>query len=263
MLPETPKLTYILRIEAPQTHYLEVEILLNLPGLALSADYTELKMPVWTPGSYLVREYAKNVEGFRAWQTNGQGPASSGKLIKITWRIFGAKDRLVRISYQVYAFELSVRHSFADASHAYVNGASVFMYLAEHPQLAALLHIQPPAGWMKMTTSLKAWQSNPWELYIPNYDTLVDSPIEVGNHDHFTFMAADIPHQVAVYGLEAAHYDQARLIRDFQAIVEASLAIFGQHPSADYTFIVHFMAQGGGGWSTGIRAAFSSPGKCL
>ena len=101
-----PSLRYTLAMPAPQTHYFEVTMELgNFP-----AEYTDVKMPVWTPGSYLVREFARNVEGFRARTAGGQALAVD-KINKNTWRVRHPKQGNFQVSYRVYAFELSVRTS--------------------------------------------------------------------------------------------------------------------------------------------------------
>ncbi|MBC7921845.1 MAG: peptidase M61, partial [Ferruginibacter sp.] len=120
-------------MEAPHTHYFGVEM--RLSDLD-KREYLDVKMPVWTPGSYLIREYAKNVEGFVA-RDGGGNPLASEKINKNTWRVRTRSVAEVRVAYQVYAYELTVRTSFLDASHGYLNGASVFMYVDKMLDLPA------------------------------------------------------------------------------------------------------------------------------
>ncbi|GAB3278069.1 PDZ domain-containing protein [Larkinella harenae] len=241
----SPSITYILSMPEPQTHYFEVEM--RLTGAARgsqngSTGYIDVKMPVWTPGSYLIREYAKNVEGFRAM--TGNQPVRSEKIRKNTWRIYSTADQL-SIHYKVYAYELSVRTSFIDASHGYLNGASIFLYVDHLRAQPHRLVIQPYKDWKKISTGLAAvsGQANTYEA--ADYDVLVDSPVEIGNHHTFSFTAAGVPHTVAMYG--DTIYDDAKLADDLKRVCEETYNVIGEHPCRDYTFIIHQTPTGGGG----------------
>jgi predicted metalloprotease with PDZ domain len=125
------KIAYALSMEKPQSHYFDVVMKLkSLDAKMKQQGFVDVKMAVWTPGSYLVREYAKNVESVTASSANG--PLSLDKINKNTWRIkVNASTQEVTLKYKVYAYELSVRTSFLDDSHGYLNPASVFMYVNE------------------------------------------------------------------------------------------------------------------------------------
>ena len=173
-----PTLRYTLAMPAPQTHYFEVR--LDLGGFG--QDYTDVKMPVWAPGSYLVREFARHVEGLQA-QTAGGAALAVEKIDKNTWRVRHPRQPDFRVSYRVYAFELSVRTSFVDADHGYANGSSVFMYPAENKALGSTLTVEPAAGWATVSTALRPAAGKTGFTYaVANYDELADSPIEIGNH---------------------------------------------------------------------------------
>ncbi|WP_288424511.1 PDZ domain-containing protein [uncultured Spirosoma sp.] len=241
----TPTITYRLRMPEPQTHYFEVDMTLTNAATATGArknGYYDIRMPVWTPGSYLIREYAKNVEGFTAM--TGNQPVRSEKIRKNAWRVYTGADNLT-IHYRVYANELTVRTSFVDIDHGYVTPASMFMY---HDALKAQplrVAVEPYKTWKTVTTALKpvAGQANTFDA--PNFDLLVDSPIEIGNQGLFSFTAANVPHTVAMYGL--ADYDEKRLAADYTRVCEAAASVVGEHPCDQYTFIVHHIPPGGGG----------------
>jgi len=233
-----PKLSYLLSMDEPHTHYFDVEM--RLSDLD-KREYLDIKMPVWTPGSYLIREFAKNVEGFSA----NDGKLRSEKISKNTWRVYTGSTRDVRITYKVYAYELSVRTSFLDASHGYVNGASVFMYPDQLMDLPSVLTIKPYQGWTDISTGLEPAKGNKLQFNVPNYDILVDSPIEIGTQKILSFTAANIPHKVAMYG--EANYTTDRLLNDMKKIAEEATTVVGEHPCKDYTFIVHNIVGGGGG----------------
>src|SRR5690606_32443956 len=189
------------------------------------------------------REFPKNVEGFKA--QSGEKTLNSRKISKNTWRVDtkGAGD--ITVQYRVYAFEMSVRTSFVDADHAFLNGTSIFMYLDQELDLPSTIKITPHPDWKYVSTGLKSDPEDPFLLYSPNYDILADSPIEIGNQDIIEFTAAGIPHEVAIFG--GGDYDKAKVIADFTRIIEEQTAIFGTNPCERYVFIVHFLASGGGG----------------
>ena len=235
-----PTLRYTLAMPAPQTHYFEVK--LDLAGFG--ADYTDLKMPVWAPGSYLVREFARHVEGLTAQGADGK-PLAVEKINKNTWRVRHGQQARFAVRYRVYAFELSVRTSFVDADHGYLNGSSVFLYPAQGKALGSTLVVQPAAGWAQVSTALRPVAGQQFTYAAASYDELADSPIEIGNQKILTFTANGTPHQVAMYG--TYQVDEARLVADMQRVCETAHRVVAQNPLDHYLFIVHNLERGGGG----------------
>jgi predicted metalloprotease with PDZ domain len=236
-----PKIAYFLSMDDPQTHYFEVAM--QLTGLS-KQDYLDIKMPVWTPGSYLIREYAKNVEGFTA-RDGKEAALRTEKINKNTWRVYLRSATQLTVNYKVYAYELTVRTSFLDASHGYLNGASVFMYLDKMLDVPSTLTVKPYQGWTEISTGLEASKDNKFQFNVPNYDILVDSPIEIGTQKVLTFTSSNVPHKVAMYG--NANYNAHRLLSDMKKITEEATTVVGEQPCKDYTFIVHNILGGGGG----------------
>lgn len=244
--PATPSVTYRLAMPEPQTHYFEVDMTLSGAATATGArkaGYYDIRMPVWTPGSYLIREYAKNVEGFTARGADGK-PVRAEKIRKNTWRVYTGADNL-SIHYRVYANELTVRTSFVDVDHGYVTPASLFMYHDALRTMPLRVVVQPYKTWKQVTTALEPVAGQPNTFEAPNYDLLVDSPIEIGNQRLFGFTAAGVPHQVAMYG--EVDYDEKRLAADYTKVCETAASVVGEHPCKHYTFIVHHIPPGGGG----------------
>jgi predicted metalloprotease with PDZ domain len=234
-----PKLEYTISMDEPQTHFFEVAMTVT----DIRQPYIDFKMATWTPGSYLIREYARHVEGFKA--ASGSQPLRAEKVSKNTWRVYTKNANKVTVNYKVYAYELTVRTSFLDKSHGYINGASVFMYVDKKLNLPSVLTVKPYKEWKEITTGLKPVSNNKWVLQVPDFDILADSPIEIGNQEIFTFQAAGIPHTVAMYGNPP--YDQEQLKADMIKVIEATTAVVGEHPCKDYTFIVHAAPGAGGG----------------
>lgn len=240
MVPKT-KISYTLTFPEAQAHYIDVHMALPANGKA----YVDLKMPVWTPGSYLVREFAKNVEGFAAKGRSGKMLASE-KINKNTWRVQTGGQAEIHIDYRVYAFEISVRTSFVDAMHAFISSSGVFLYPDGGLAQPSTISIKPYKDWKTVSSGLETSGNDPFVRYAPNYDILFDSPIEVGNQQVFTFEAAGVKHEVAMVGREVK-FDADRLKKDMAKIVEEETAVFGENPNKQYTFIVHHYERGGGG----------------
>ncbi len=236
---ENTQISYTVTFPEAQAHYADIEM--NISGL--NQNTLDLKMPVWTPGSYLVREFSKNVESFSA-EANGKA-LDAKKIRKNTWQITTTGVSAIKVKYRVYAFELSVRTSLIDASHAFLSSSGVFMYpegMLHHP---STIHIVPYKSWTKVSTSLEQVNGDPFTLHSPDYDILFDSPIEVGNQDVFGFDAAGVKYEVAMCG--GGNYDKERLKKDMPKIVEQETAIYGENPNKRYVFIVHNTSKGGGG----------------
>jgi predicted metalloprotease with PDZ domain len=242
------QLSYQLSIEAPHTHYVDVEVRFdNLPANIQKRGYVDFKMPVWAPGSYLVREFAKNVEGEAAKDLSGNA-LTFRKINKNNWRVQLGGAKGVVFSYKVYAFEQSVRTSFVDESHAFISPSGVFMFPDGFVNLPSTLRIKPYKEWKEISCTLEKVNGDKYTLRAPNYDELADAPIEIGNQKIISFTAAGVPHQYAMYGV--AQYDEERLVRDTKSIIEAAVEIFGELPCKEYIFIVHNL---GGGATGGLE----------
>jgi predicted metalloprotease with PDZ domain len=233
------KIDFEVSFKEPQAHY--VEVAMNITGL--TTDYVDVKMPVWAPGSYLVREFSKSVESFGA--TAGGKDLKFEKVRKNAWRIHGVKSKAIKINYRVYAFEVSVRTPFIDASHAFLSSSAIFMYPDGMLSLPSTVKVIPFKGWSKVSTGLEPVTGQAFTYHATDFDILFDSPIEVGNQEIFDFMASGVKHEVAMYG--GGTYDVNRLKVDMAKVIEQETAIYGENPNKHYTFIVHNFASGGGG----------------
>lgn len=234
-----------LSMPEPQTHYFHVEVELT----DFSEDELVLSLPTWTPGSYLIREYSKHLNLVRATDAKGK-ELPIGKIAKNKWSIYKKDVQKVIVKYEVYAFDLTVRTSFLDLTHGYLNGTNVFMYPEGHKELGGKLTVIPYSGFKKIATALPKQgdgvAGDGGTTYtFRDYDHLADSPIEIGNHETFSFKAAGVNHEVAMYG--TGNYDVERLKTDMAKIVESATAIFGENPNENYLFIIHNTKRGGGG----------------
>lgn len=238
-------ISYQLRMPKPQNHYFEVEMTL--------ADFKEkqldVKMPVWAPGSYLVREFSKNVNLVKAFDDKGK-ELQVIKKKKNTWTILSDGYKKIKVKYEVYSFELSVRTPFLDLTHGFVSGSGIFMYLDGHKDKKGTVEVFPHSTFKTITTALpkaaiSIQKDGSQTFEFSNYDQLVDCPIEIGNQTVFDFNASGVKHTVAMYG--EAYYDIAALKVDMAKIVEAETVVFGVNPNKEYTFIIHNVVDGQGG----------------
>ncbi|NNM32996.1 MAG: M61 family metallopeptidase [Gemmatimonadetes bacterium] len=214
------------------------EVTLTVRGVGGSPF--RLTMPSWIPGSYLMREYAGHVSSVRA-DVQGQ-PAPVTKLDKGTWEVDpGGSDQCV-VTYRVYAPELSVRTNDISDDHAFVNPAGTFLMVEGRQQEPSRLTVDLPPGWHACTSLL----GDPKTGYeVPDYDVLVDSPLELGMAAPAEFEAAGVTHQWVTYG--SGNLDQDRVLRDTRRIIETEVDLFGELPVDRYLFILHLTPERGGG----------------
>jgi predicted metalloprotease with PDZ domain len=229
-------IAYRLSMPDRHTHLFHVELLIRQVE-----DPVSLVMPSWTPGSYLLREFPRHVQNFSAESGNGTA-LPWRKTDKNTWRVESEGGDL-RIRYEVYANELTVRTSHLDASHGYVNGTSVFMYVDGREREPLTLQIDVPGDW-RITTALPAGE-RPGCFLATGYDELADSPIEMGTHETIEWEIDGRSHRYALWG--RGNYDAEQLVADTSKIVLATKALFGSLPYEQYTFIVHLVSSGYGG----------------
>ncbi len=236
------EITYTVSMSKPHTHLLEVEMRVHPVGGA-AAEQIDLVMPVWTPGSYLVREFERHVQDFAASDTAGRA-LPWRKVNKDTWRVDAGRARDLVVTYRVYANELTVRTNELNDRHAFWNNAALLMYVDGGLRAPATLRVVPPAGWA-VATGLPAAGGQPNTFRAENFDVLYDSPVEVGTFQTISFEVKNIPHRIVIDG--EGNYDRERVRRDVQKIVETESAMMGDIPYHDYTFILHLRSAGGGG----------------
>lgn len=229
---------YRVSMHEPHSHLFEVEAMLDRPGTA-----PVLTLPVWTPGSYLVREFARHLEGLAAFAVEGrvERRLPVARLDKHRFRIDadGAARLLVR--YRVYANDFTVRTSHLDGRHGYFNGANLFLYPEGRQREPCTLAVIPPPGWQVAT----ALDGGPHRFTARDYDELVDSPVEVGTHEVASFTALGKRHDLAIVG--RGNVDAPRFADDLRQVVETFGKIMGGLPLERYLFIVHLTEKRRGG----------------
>lgn len=237
--PVPPEISYTVSMPKPATHLLEVEMRVSW---AQMPDQTELKMPVWTPGSYLVREYSRHVQAFVAKDANG-GDLKWRKTSKNTWQVDskGVKEFVAR--YKVYSNELTVRTNELNDEHAFWNNTALLFFVKDQLKVSPTVRVIPFGNW-KVATGLPAVPGAENTFKADDYDVLYDAPFEVSDYKEFKFDVLGKPHRYVITG--EGNYDPKKLVADTAKIVEEGAKIFGgELPYNDYTFILNL--RGGGG----------------
>ncbi len=233
-------ISFTVAMPRPHTHLLEVDVAIK--RAASGPQEERLIMPVWTPGSYMIREFARHVQDFAALDAVGQ-QLKWEKTNKDTWRVMTNGAASWHARYKVYANELSVRTSELNSGHAFWNNANILMYLDGYLQSPSTVRVLAPDVW-KVATGLPAVLGQKNTFRAENFDILYDSPFEVSNFKTLLFNVKGVAHRIVIDG--EGNYDAERMRRDVQKIVETEVEIMGgEIPYHDYTFILHL--RGGGG----------------
>jgi predicted metalloprotease with PDZ domain len=237
-------ISFTVSMPTPSTHLLEVEMKVQRTE---AKSHVNLIMPVWTPGSYMVREFARHVQEFAAFDGNDR-PLPWIKTNKHTWRIQTGGARDYRVTYRVYANELTVRTSELNSDHAFWNNTTLLMYPEGGLNQPSTLNIIPYGNW-KIATGLpptgEPMAGRHWAFRADNFDVLYDSPVEVSDFKELKFEVRGVPHRIVIDG--EGNHNPDRLLNNVRRIVEAQIAMFGEIPYRDYTFIVHLRANISGG----------------
>ncbi|MFO0890017.1 MAG: PDZ domain-containing protein [Isosphaeraceae bacterium] len=232
---------YVLKFPAPQSHYVEVEARIPVGG----AGQVDLMMAVWTPGSYLVREYARHVEDLSVGTPDGK-PLAAAKVRKNRWRVGTNGAGEIKVSYKVYARTMSVQGNWVDSSFALLNGAGTFLTLVDSPRRPHEVSLVLPPGWKTSVTGLPAaGDGAPHHYVASDFDVLLDSPIYAGSPTIHEFEVDGVPHYLVNEG-EGGLWDGPRSARDVEAIVRAQKAFWGSLPYEKYVFFNLLVESGGG-----------------
>ena len=243
-----PGIRYTVQASAVDAHLFDVSLHITQP-----AKDQLLSLPVWIPGSYLVREFSKNLQGLRATQ-NGKA-IQAQQLSKNQWKIACSAGTTCVISYQVCAYDNSVRTAWLDRRRGFFNGTSLCLRVhGQEDQAHALELLTSPAteNW-QIATGLTAAKvdANGFGFYTAaHYDELVDCPVEMGQFWRGSFVAGGVTHEFVVAGA-AASFDGERLLADTQKICETEIAFWhadgSQPPMNRYVFMLNVVDDNYGG----------------
>jgi predicted metalloprotease with PDZ domain len=243
---------YTIVPKQPAAHLFEVTVTVADPDPAGQ----RFMLPVWIPGSYMVREFARNIVTLRAFNDAGR-KVRIEKTDKQSWQAAPVKGELT-LRYEVYAWDMSVRAAHLDDTTGFFNGTSVFLSAVGHEEAQCVVDIQKPAGnqyrnWRVATALAEARGTRRYgfgEYRAHNYDELVDHPVTLGEFALGTFKAHGVPHDIVIAGRVVA-LDMDRLAADLKRICEAQIALFEpkskKAPVDRYVFMTQAVSDGYGG----------------
>ncbi|QDL39874.1 M61 family metallopeptidase [Rhodoferax sediminis] len=250
-----PPLHYRVEVADLHAHLYRVTLTIAEP-----AAQQRVALPVWIPGSYLVREFSKNLQQLQARQ--GTRAAPLRQLDKCSWEVECLPAKPLVLSYEVYALDPSVRTAWLDAARGFFNGTSLCLRVLgqeDQPHGLELVASQSIAHWQVATpaTAQKIDKKGFGRYLAASYDELVDCPVEMGTFLSGAFVAAGVPHRFVVAGA-APSFDFDRLLADAQKICEAEIRFwhgaFGtgarakaRAPHANYLFMLNAVDDGYGG----------------
>jgi len=227
---------YTLSFPEPHTHYVEVQARFPTAG----REALTLSMASWTPGSYKIRDYARNVEAVAAFDEAG-GPLPIAKVAKHRWRVEADGGEAVDVTYRVWSREMSVRTNWVEERFAMLNGAPTFLTDVDAVGRPHVVRLELPEGW-DVATGLSS-DGDAWVA--PDYETLVDSPIVAGDLSRYDFEVGGAPMALVNRG-EPPVWDGARAATDVEVLVRAQIDFWGAIPFERYVFL-NVIDQGGGG----------------
>jgi predicted metalloprotease with PDZ domain len=247
-LPHAPAIHYRVQAQNLHNHLFEVTLTIARP-----AARQRVRLPVWIPGSYLVREFAQHLQHLRALQ--GGEPVPLKQLDKNTWEAVADPTKPLVFTCEIYAFDASVRTAFLDSTRGFFNATSLCLRVLGQDTQPHGLEVSAanlPAGW-QLATSLTPQRvdATGFGTYLAaDYDELADCPVEIGSFWSGSFVARGVPHRFVVSGA-GGWFDGARLLADTQRICEAQIDFWhgeqGQTPFTHYLFMLHASGDGYGG----------------
>jgi predicted metalloprotease with PDZ domain len=227
--PVQATVTYAIDLTRPEHHTGQVSI--GFP--ATDGPYLDVKMPAWRTGRYTILNLANGVSQFAATDAAGK-PLPWQKLDKSTWRIQLNGPTAVRVRYELYGNELGNRSRHIDDSHAYLDASAVFMYADRFRKEDVTVALNVPQGWRSFSGMNAAGAQR---FVAPNWDVLVDSPIETGVNKTVDFQEGGRDYQVVVWG--NGNYDLPQMAADLRKIAVQAPSIWKSYPFRRYVFIVH------------------------
>jgi predicted metalloprotease with PDZ domain len=208
---------------------------------AVASDQVDLSMPSWNPGSYVIRDYAANLERFKATDSGGQSLFVT-KITKNRWRIDTRGVAELTIDYDVWAGRINVAESWVESDFALLNGAGIFLYNEQTRYWPQSVRADLPDSWSAIHTSLKQPEDEPFFL-ARDYDVLIDSPILAGNTVEYDFDVNGQSYSLVLSG-ENVLWDGAVAVQDTASIVKAQQDFWGVNPfDRKYLFLNLFLGK--------------------
>ncbi len=240
-----PELHYRVEAAEPESHRFRITLHIEAPDGAGQL----VSLAAWTPGSYMIRDHARNV--VRMVVHRGGEELIPGKLDKQTWRLPDGEQPL-DVVYEVHAWDRSVRAAYLDLQRGFFDGASLFLRVHGQEKTACSVELVAPVhpactGW-RVATALPAARQHArgFGTYrVPDHAELIDHPVEMGSFEEIHWQVGEIPHRMALTG--RYRMDGERLARDLEKICAAEIRLFGEAPFSSYLFQTNVTVNGYGG----------------
>ena len=230
---ESPRIRYHIGWDQPNLRFYDVTVTIEKPDNPV----TQLRIPNWRPGRYMIQNFAQNVVEFRAENESGK-PLPFAKIDKDTWEIATGNTQQLVAKYRFYANELDAGNTYLDDTEAYINPATILMYLPGKELLPVALSVQIPQDWA-IATALdfdETQRAYPAE----NYHELADNPLIISaTMDKLVFSHQNVRYDVAIVG--NANYNAEKMLADLKKMVAEQVKIFGEAPFKRYVFLYHFV----------------------
>ena len=229
---------YEINLTAPQTRFVHVKLSINA-----KKGKNAFHLPVWTPGSYLVRDFPKHVINVKA-KDSEENNLEISKTSKHTWIVNTDVEKEIIIEYDVYCHDLSVRTSYISHDFALLNLTTVLMFYENDFNSPVEISVITPKKW-EIKTSLKK-KGNLY--YAENIDEAYDSPILAGNLIKKEFKVLDTPHELIIAS-GVGNYDLQILISALKKIIPENASVFENKelPYDSYKFLLILSEKTGGG----------------
>lgn len=233
------RIEYIIDLDKPQTQTVSITMIVR----GWKGDTLDVHLPVWRPGRYEVLDPAGTIREF-AVLSGGNEKLPFEKVNKASWHIQTNGSSVIRVRYTLYANAITNRTRHVDDTHAFLSGSTVFLYVHELRDQPVEITVKAPEGW-KVATGLEPAPSVPNVFTAADYDTLVDSPFEIGLHETYTYTVDGVPHEIVIWGTQPK--DAEKLKSDFTKITKVQKDLFGTFPYTRYVFLTHIAPELGGG----------------
>lgn len=233
-----PVMQYTVSMPNPESHYFHVE--LNCSGW--KEEMIDFKMPNWMPGYYQMMNYSKMAENFVAKSNNKSLVVKS--INENTWQIKITKNKPFTLIYDVKADKQFVANSYLDTSHAYIIPNSLFLYINGRLNIPVTVKISGIKAGFKIATGLESVAGKNNVFTAPDFDILYDCPILIGDLEELpSFKVKGIEHRFIGYKLGS--FDKIAFMNNLKKVVESAVAVIGDIPYKQYTFIGIGPGQGG------------------
>jgi predicted metalloprotease with PDZ domain len=225
---------YLIDLRQPEHHSARVEVQFPFTD----SESLTVHMPMWRTGKYQILPLPDGVRGFTAQNSQGE-KLNWQRLGSGEWQVALAKPTAVTISYDLYANELGTRVRDINETHAYLDASGVFMYSPSFKQQAVTVNLKVPNKWKSFSgmDKLTAAAKHEHSFKAPNYDVLIDSPIETGINTALDFKADGKEYQAVFWG--EGNYDSQKIVEDLTKISGQAKAIWSGFPFERYVYMIH------------------------